>query len=187
MWEKRVPLMLNIFKDIPIFSVDFIQFKCREMTLLYTVIYKTSALTLHIYLHIYEADILTSNTYLHLKQFFWIFKWCCDFLHTNIIKTHCLSVFCLCVRHWCIKRLSDAIPCLFMIIFPQAIEAPLHWWCTGIYVMHSSFVVFSAKEILKKKKKKKKQLPSSLLVLHLYLNTPTPLSSSNYIRIASPF
>lgn len=51
--------MHNIFKDILIFSEDFIPFKCREMilTLLHIVIYNTSAFTL-----------LTNHTYLHLKQ-----------------------------------------------------------------------------------------------------------------------
>lgn len=110
--------------------------------------------------------------------------WSSDFFCTNIIKTHCLPVFCLYVRHWCIKRLSDELPCLFMIISPLAIEALLHWWCTGICDIHSSFEVFPTKEI-------KNQLLSSLLVLNLSaplsLCTPSLLGSSNYIKIAFCF
>lgn len=106
--------MLNIFKDVHIFSEDFIPFKCREMTLLYIIIYNTSALTLHTHLHIYEVDILTNHTYLHLKQFFWIFKWCSDLLHTNIIKTHCLSVFLSVYEALMYK---EALGCYSMFIY----------------------------------------------------------------------
>lgn len=63
--------MLNIFKDIPMFSEDFIQFKCREMilTFLSIVNYNTNALTCELYLYLKRCfDILTNHTYLHLKQ-----------------------------------------------------------------------------------------------------------------------
>lgn len=135
--------MLNIFKYIPIFSEDFIPFTCREMTLRYIVNSQHECPKI-IYIYIYlkwvdQPYIFTSSS---------------GFLSgiltsdTQTLLKHILSFFCLCVRHWCIKRLSDSpIPCLFMNILPQAIEAPLHWWCTGIYVMHGSFGVFPAKAI----------------------------------------
>lgn len=83
---------------------------------------------------------------------------------------------------------KEPLRCYSMFIYdylPSGVWGPLHWWCTGMYVIHSSIEVFPAKEIFFKK-----QLVSSLLVMcmSLCIWTPQPPhpSSSNYIKIASP-
>lgn len=138
MWEKWVPLMLNIFKIFLYFQRIFYHLSAGKWFWLGFTLLFTTHVPWHYIVYTYmrrSVDILTNHTYLHLKQSeiplsSGFFKWFSDFLHANIIKTHSFSVLCLCKRHWCIKK---ALRCYSMFIYDYF---PLGNWGTASLMMH---------------------------------------------------
>lgn len=119
--------MPNIFKDFLIFSwqLFFKLFNCRDSTLEYVPLY--------------------THTFIFCSFVF-------DFLFLTL-KHHCsfISTFSVLKRHWCIKPASRCYSMFVCDYFPFG-EFLLHWYHTGIHVIHGFFFFCSIEGIKKRKR-----------------------------------
>lgn len=97
--------MLDIFKDCPVFSEDFISFKCREIILTFTY--------WHCWLQHKCLNIIYINTNINKRSVHMLTNFTLFFLgllkHTTFLFSACFT------KHSCIRILSDVLSCLFII------------------------------------------------------------------------